>query len=315
MDPKKTSMNDRKKFLELLERAYGVTSENGYHFNFKEKGLTQKKVSQDLYFDDAQFGKMLKPDFKGYYNNVIARLNLKIRLNENHQKFENEVKKEVELAVEKYKAKSKQYIRKTKLLSFTIGMITSGLFLGFIYNFFITNPTLSNNKSILKNVNPTTKKLTSNNNSTILDPSFEQNDNGRFGIHWKNKHLGSLFHITEFMVFDGKVAAKLPASGDRIGYQQINVLKNKDYLLTFYYLMRPAPAGSLTVSVLQGKVFDPIDIEKATIGSTKVQDQSDEEKYKKGSLKFNSGDNEIVSIYFKNENVQCRLDALSLEML
>lgn len=151
--------------------------------------------------------------------------------------------------------------------------------------------------------------------SIILDPSFEAKKIGDYRDNWKNKNLGGLFQSTKTLVYDGEIAAKLPASGDRIGYQQINVLRNKDYILSFHYTMRQNKKGSLKVSILKGKIFSIDEIEKATIESITLQDQSDEKKYKKASLTFNSGDNSIVSIYFSNEGVQCRLDDFNLEIL
>lgn len=70
----------RKEFVDLLDKVFGVTTDNGYHFNFKDKGLTQKEEAEKLGIDNSTFGKMLRPDYSGSYKSINAHLRTKLEL-------------------------------------------------------------------------------------------------------------------------------------------------------------------------------------------------------------------------------------------
>lgn len=130
---------------------------------------------------------------------------------------------------------------------------------------------------------------------------------------WRNSSLGGVIQITESPVFEGTQSAKWPAGGDRIGYQLITVLPGTDYKLNWYYTMKTSPVGTLTLSVLNKEVSDPLDIDGATIASITMNDQSSASTYVAESLEFNSGSSSEVAIYISNVGVECRLDLITIE--
>jgi len=132
---------------------------------------------------------------------------------------------------------------------------------------------------------------------------------------WRNSDLGGVIQITSSPVYDGDQAAKLPSDGSRVGYQLFTVLENTDYAVNFFYTMKESPAGTLTVSILDGEVSSPDDLAGATIASVTLNDQTDDGAYVATTLEFNSGDNAAVAIYFNNADVECRLDLFSIEEL
>ena len=105
----------------------------------------------------------------------------------------------------------------------------------------------------------------------------------------------------------------MPSDGTRIGYQLIEVEANTDYRVTFNYTMKTDPAGSLTVSILDGSTLaDQSGVAAATIASTTVNDQTDSNAYVMENIEFNSGGNTMIAIYFTNDSVESRLDDISI---
>lgn len=151
----------------------------------------------------------------------------------------------------------------------------------------------------------------------IQEAGFEDNSlpdgSGDGRDSWRNK-MGGVIQITSSPVFDGKQAAKLPSSGDRVGFQLLTVASNTDYVVTFHYTMKTSPEGSLTVAILAGEVTDLEDVADATIESVTLTDQTDAGAYVEASIAFNSGDNTEVGIFFHNENVETRLDNFSIDL-
>ncbi len=134
---------------------------------------------------------------------------------------------------------------------------------------------------------------------------------------WRNT-LGGVIQITSSPVHSGSQAAKLPADGDRVGLQTITVEPNTNYRVSFFYTMKTDPAGSLTVSILDGTGASLTDLSQAaaaTITSVTVNDQTNADEYIMESLEFNSGANSEISILFTNEGVECRLDDVSITTL
>ncbi len=129
---------------------------------------------------------------------------------------------------------------------------------------------------------------------------------------WRND-LGGVIQITSSPVNSGSQAAKLPSDGTRVGYQLIEVEANTDYRVSFFYTMKTEPAGSLTVSILDGSTLtDLSQVPAATIASTTVNDQTDADAYIMENIVFNSGGNTMIAILFTNENVESRVDDFSI---
>ena len=151
----------------------------------------------------------------------------------------------------------------------------------------------------------------------VNEPGFEDNSlpdgTGDGRDSWKNSALGGTIQITSGPVVSGSQAAKLPSDGTRIGYQLIEVEANTDYRVTFNYTMKTDPAGSLTVSILDGSTLaDQSGVAAATIASTTVNDQTDSNAYVMENIEFNSGGNTMIAIYFTNDSVESRLDDISI---
>jgi hypothetical protein len=152
---------------------------------------------------------------------------------------------------------------------------------------------------------------------TILEPGFEDNSlpdgTGDGRDSWKNSALGGTIQITSSPVNSGSQAAKLPSDGTRIGYQLIEVEANTDYRVSFFYTMKTDPAGSLTVSILDGSTLtDPSEVPAATITSITVNDQTDADAYIMENIVFNSGGNNMIAIFFTNDSVESRIDDFSI---
>lgn len=151
---------------------------------------------------------------------------------------------------------------------------------------------------------------------TILEPGFEDNSlpdgTGDGRDSWRND-LGGVIQITSSPVNSGSQAAKLPSDGSRVGYQLIEVEANTEYRVSFFYTMKTDPAGSLTVSILDGSTLtDLSEVPAATIASTTVNDQTDADAFIMENIVFNSGSNNMIAIFFNNDSVECRVDDFSI---
>ena len=151
----------------------------------------------------------------------------------------------------------------------------------------------------------------------ISEGGFEDNSladgTGDGRDSWRNSALGGVIQITSGPLVSGSQAAKLPSDGSRIGYQLVSVAPNTQYTLTYYYTMKTSPEGSLTVSILDGRTLNDIsEVGAATINTSSVNDQTDENAYIRETLTFNSGMNTEVAVFFTNTGVECRLDDISL---
>ncbi len=146
----------------------------------------------------------------------------------------------------------------------------------------------------------------------ILEPSFEDlslpDGTGDGRDSWRNSDLGGVIQInTSTTVPDGDQAAKLPSDGSRIGYQELEVTPNTDYVITYQYRIED-PGGSATVAILAGGGFTDI---TTTDDAILTSFTGAEEAYTFVSLAFNSGANSIVSILMSNESVEARIDAFT----
>ncbi|MGB0789081.1 MAG: PKD domain-containing protein [Marinirhabdus sp.] len=153
---------------------------------------------------------------------------------------------------------------------------------------------------------------------TILEAGFEDNSlpdgTGDGRDSWRNSDLGGVIQITSSPVQQGSQAAKFPKDGDRIGYQELQVSPNSDYLLSYYYTLKSNDPGSVTVWVLDGPISDLADVGDATIAFFEGTDQSDPSTYAFVNLPFNSGENSIISILITNEGEEARVDNFSIAL-
>lgn len=131
---------------------------------------------------------------------------------------------------------------------------------------------------------------------------------------WRNSKLGGVIQITASPVYEGAQAAKFPATADRIGYQELTVTPNTNYVLTFYYSLKTDKTGSLTVSVLAGGAHNT---NLASALAAKIADfkgTTQTNQYVQAVLPFNSGANDKVSILITNQGVEARADAFSISL-
>ncbi|MEM6726392.1 MAG: PKD domain-containing protein [Bacteroidota bacterium] len=152
----------------------------------------------------------------------------------------------------------------------------------------------------------------------ILEGSFEDGmldgGSGDGRDSWRNSSLGGVIQITSSPVFHGDQASKYPSEGDRIAYQELTVSPNSDYKFTFYYTLKTDSPGSITFDVLAGGGHTDASAAEV-IGSFTGSDQTDANTYVEANLEFNTGANDVISIYIHNEGEEARLDLISIEAL
>jgi PKD repeat protein len=158
----------------------------------------------------------------------------------------------------------------------------------------------------------------------IQEPGFEDgtlpDGSGDGRDSWRNNDLGGVIQITGSPVMFGSQGAKLPNDQTRIGYQEITVEPNTNYDIRFWYTMLDDDPTDpfITVSVLGVTEFGPFanreEAFNGTIASITVNDTSDPSTYVEAKLSFNSGDNNVVAIFFFNGPVEARLDNFSIEV-
>ncbi len=144
--------------------------------------------------------------------------------------------------------------------------------------------------------------------ANILNADFEAGTSD-----WTNSGLGGTIQTSSSPVYEGLVAGKLPAAGDRIAYQLVTVQPNTNYTLNFWYTIKDTPVGgALTATILDGPVSNPADVAGATITSQTYTVISSNNTYDEANIMFNSGTSSQIAIYFTNAIADCRFDALSL---
>ena len=158
----------------------------------------------------------------------------------------------------------------------------------------------------------------------IVEPGFEDNTlpsgDGDGRDSWRKSELGGVIQITSSPVTFGSQGAKLPDDQSRIGYQEITVEANTNYDLRFWYTMLSGSSDPfVTVSIVGvtqngGVISTPQEALDNTIGSVTVVDDSNPDEYLEQKLSFNSGDNDVVAIYFFNGPVEARVDEFSIEV-
>ncbi|MGJ8548954.1 PKD domain-containing protein [Winogradskyella wichelsiae] len=160
----------------------------------------------------------------------------------------------------------------------------------------------------------------------ILEAGFDNGDSGDIPLEidsrdsWRNSDLGGVIQITSSNGYhEGSYGAKLPSSGDRIGYQLIGEFTpNKTYLLNFKYAFRDQDAdsnGSISVAMVQ-PMTSIDELEDSTVAIVSyTEDVAGVGAMVSGSLVFNSGANPSLAIFFFNENDEAYIDSFEIEAL
>ncbi|MGJ8593204.1 MAG: PKD domain-containing protein [Aquaticitalea sp.] len=149
----------------------------------------------------------------------------------------------------------------------------------------------------------------------ILEAGFENGNDSR--DPWRNSDLGGVIQITTSNGYrEGAAGAKLPASGDRIGYQLLGEFSpNKTYLLNFKYAFRDQDAGSNgSISVAMVQALSSIDnLEENTVAiTTFTESATGVGVLVSGGLQFNSGANTSLAIFFFNDLDEAYIDSFEL---
>jgi PKD repeat protein len=151
----------------------------------------------------------------------------------------------------------------------------------------------------------------------IMEASFEdgqlEGGSGDGRDSWRNNSLGGVIQITSSPVFDGDQASKYPREGDRIAYQELEITPNTDYRFDFVYTLKTDAPGSITFDVLAGGGYSSVSGAEV-LGSFTGTDQDDSGTYTEASVRFNTGNNNMISIYVHNEGEEARLDAITIEV-
>ena len=115
---------------------------------------------------------------------------------------------------------------------------------------------------------------------------------------------------------DGVKAAKFPAGGDRVAYQEIEVTPGAEYVLTYFSAFNlDAENGQMKVSILtpntsnfaEAQLEDNILAFRIDTNAGRVVNV-----FKQHSITFAAGENESVIIFANNSGDEARLDAFNI---
>lgn len=115
---------------------------------------------------------------------------------------------------------------------------------------------------------------------------------------------------------NGRQAAKFPAGGDRVAYQEIEVTPGAEYVLTYFTAFNlDAENGQMKVSILTPNTsnFTEAQLEENIIAS-RVDTNAGRvvNVFKQHSITFAAGENESVIIFANNSGDETRLDAFNI---
>lgn len=114
---------------------------------------------------------------------------------------------------------------------------------------------------------------------------------------------------------DGVQAAKFPAGGERVAYQEIEVTPGAEYVLTYFTAFEEDTFGDMKVSILTPNTsnFGEAQLE-ANIIATRTDSNVGrvDNVFKKHAITFEAGENETVIIFATNSGVESRLDAFEI---
>jgi len=114
---------------------------------------------------------------------------------------------------------------------------------------------------------------------------------------------------------DGVKAAKFPAGGDRVAYQEIEVTPGAEYVITYFSAFEEDTFGDMKVSILSPNTST---YAEAQLEANIIASRTDNNKgrvdnvFKKHAITFEAGENESVIIFATNLGVECRLDAFDI---
>lgn len=114
---------------------------------------------------------------------------------------------------------------------------------------------------------------------------------------------------------DGVQAAKFPAGGDRVAYQEIEVTPGAEYVITYFTAFEEDTLGQMKVSILSPNTsnYAEAQLEENIISSrTDTNVGRVDNVFKQHSLSFEAGENESVIIFASNSGVEARLDAFNI---
>lgn len=151
---------------------------------------------------------------------------------------------------------------------------------------------------------------------TLFDGTGDGRDSWRAP---SSKTWGSVFQIntkTLGTLPEGTQAAKFPAGGDRVAYQEIEVTPGATYVMTYFNAFDDILTfGNMNVSILNPNTSNP---EEALLDENIIASRLDinvgrtVEVFKKHAITFEAGENESVIIFVTNSGVQSRLDAFDI---
>ena len=160
----------------------------------------------------------------------------------------------------------------------------------------------------------------------IGEPSFDDgtlfDGTGDGRDSWRSpssSRWGSVFQIntkSELGILpDGYQAAKFPADGSRVGYQEIEVTPGATYVLTYFSAFEENAFGDLTVALVSTNANS---LAEARLEENIIASRTDtnvgrvDDVFKKHAITFEAGDNEKVIILLTNSGVESRLDAFDI---
>ena len=160
----------------------------------------------------------------------------------------------------------------------------------------------------------------------IGEPSFDDNTlfdgTGDGRDSWRapsSSAWGSVFQINtkaEGVLPDGTQAAKFPADGTRVGYQEIEVTPGATYVLSYFSALNVEAFGDITVSIVSTNATNIEDAKKAeNIIASRTDNNIGRVKdvFKKHAITFEAGEHESVIILLTNSpGVEGRLDAFDI---
>ncbi|MEP3838782.1 MAG: hypothetical protein ABJM36_14100 [Algibacter sp.] len=162
----------------------------------------------------------------------------------------------------------------------------------------------------------------------IGEPGFDDNTlfdgTGDGRDSWRapsSSAWGSVFQIntkSELGILpDGLQAAKFPADGTRVGYQEIEVTPGATYVLTYFSAFEENAYGELTVSLIAPGTASLADARlEANIVATRTDNNIGRvaDVFKQHAITFEAGEYESVIILLTNSGVESRLDAFAISV-
>ena len=115
---------------------------------------------------------------------------------------------------------------------------------------------------------------------------------------------------------DGTQAAKFPADGTRVGYQEIEVTPGAEYVLSYFTALNVEAYGDITVSIINPKAAT---LEEAKLAENIIASRTEnnvgrvKDVFKKHAITFEAGDNESVIILLTNSDSLAFASASSLK--